>query len=503
LTPRRAGCYRIAAGGPPSAAIAGREALNAPVATPAPTGTKPAVAADVLGTIGNTPLVRLARLGRDLAAPLLAKVESFNPGGSVKDRIGLGIVEAAEAEGRLRPGGTIVEATSGNTGIGLAIVAALKGYKTVFVLPDKMSDEKIRLLRAYGARVVITPTAVEPDDPRSYYSVARQLAEETPGAILANQYHNQANPLAHYQSTGPELWNQTEGRLTHFVCGLGTGGTVSGAGRYLKERNPALQVVGVDPVGSVLHDVFYTGVMPPAHSYKTEGIGEDFIPGTLDFSVIDDIVQVTDAQSLLTTRRLVREEGLFVGGSSGSAVAGALTYMRDRQLGPEALVVVLLPDSGDRYLSKVFNDDWMREHGFGEGADALHGRVADLLASRGPRELICVDPAARMTEVVALMKGHDISQVPVVRPDGELLGIVSERDVLDHLLGAEHAHTPEETIEPIVSNRMAVVEPSTSLAVLGRIFADGDVAVVREDGRLSAVLTKIDLLDHLSGQLAG
>lgn len=462
---------------------------------------RPLIAATILDTIGHTPLVRLGRVAAGLPAPVLAKVESFNPGGSVKDRIGLGIVEEAEQSGRLKPGGTIVEATSGNTGVGLAIVAALKGYKTIFVMPDKMSDEKIRLLRAYGARVVITPTAVEPEDPRSYYSVARKLATETPNAILANQYHNPANPRAHYLTTGPELWSQTEGRITHFICGLGTGGTVSGTGRYLKEQNPQVQIVGVDPVGSVLHDVFYTGVMPPAHSYKVEGIGEDFIPSTLDFSVIDDIVQVTDADSLTMARRLVREEGIFAGGSAGSAVAGALKYVRDRSLGPEALVVVLLPDSGDRYLSKVFNDDWMREHGFGEG-DRLSGRVAELLAARGERQVIGVPPSARTADVVALMKAHDISQVPVVGAGDEILGIVTERDVLDHLLGDEHRPSRDETIAGIVSNRLAVVEPTTSLAVLGRIFADGDVAVVRDGGRLAAVLTKIDLLDYLTGQLA-
>jgi cystathionine beta-synthase len=468
-----------------------------------PDAAEPTLIADsILDSIGHTPLVRLGRLAAGLPATVLAKVESLNPGGSVKDRIGLGIVEEAERSGRLKPGGTIVEATSGNTGVGLAIVAALKGYKTTFVMPDKMSDEKIRLLRAYGARVVITPTAVEPEDPRSYYSVARRLATETPNAILANQYHNQANPMAHYLTTGPELWSQTGGRITHFICGLGTGGTVTGTGRYLKERNPAVQVVGVDPVGSVLHDAFYTGVMPPAHSYKVEGIGEDFIPSTLDFRVIDDIVQVTDTESLAMARRLVREEGIFVGGSSGSAVAGALGYVRDKALGPEAIVVVLLPDSGDRYLSKVYNDDWMREHGFGE-SDRLSGCVADLLAARAERTVIGVPASARMTDVVALMKAHDISQVPVLGAGDEILGIVTERNVLDHLLSDEHHHSGDETIAAIVSNRLAVVEPTTSLAVLGRIFADGDVAVVRDGERLAAVLTKIDLLDYLTGQLAG
>lgn len=469
---------------------------------PAAIGSKPAVVETILGTIGNTPLVRLSRLGRDLATPLYAKVELFNPGGSVKDRIGLGIVEEAEQSGRLRPGGTIVEATSGNTGIGLAIVAALRGYKTIFVMPDKMSDEKIRLLRAYGSRVVITPTAVEPEDPRSYYSVARQLAAETPNTILANQYHNQANPQAHYRSTGPEIWTQTGGRVTHFVCALGTGGTISGTGRYLKEKKPEIQIVGVDPIGSILYDFFYTGQEIAARSYKVEGIGEDFVPTTTHFQYVDDVVQVSDAESFQLARRLVREEGIFSGGSCGSAVAGAMKHIRERNLGPESMVVVLLPDSGDRYLSKLFNDDWMREHGF-DVDERVPGRVAELLARSGEKAVISVAPAATLSEVVALLKAHDISQVLVVDDGGSIHGVVSEADVLDHLLHRDIAHSRDESIGPLINNRLTLVDPDTSLAALGRAFANGDVAVVRDAERLVAVLTKIDLLEHLTGQLGG
>ncbi|MCE7937546.1 cystathionine beta-synthase [bacterium] len=462
-----------------------------------PRPAMPGVRDNIVETIGGTPLVRLHGVARGVRADVLAKVESFNPGGSVKDRIGLNIVEAAEREGRLRPGGTIVEPTSGNTGVGLAIVAALRGYKTIFVMPDKMSDEKIRLLRAYGARVVITPTAVEPDDPRSYYSVADRLARETPGAILGNQYHNPANPESHYRSTGPELWDQTAGRVTHFVCCMGTGGTISGTGRYLKERNGAVQVVGVDPVGSILRDLFYTGTHGPAEGYLVEGFGEDFLPTTTDFSVIDDVVQVTDAECFGMARRLVREEGIFGGGSCGAAVAGALRYARERDLGPDAVMVVLLPDSGSRYLSKVFNDDWMREHGF-EVDDGPPGVVADLLAALGERPVITASATARIQDVVLLMKHHDISQVPVLDDAGVLVGSVSERGLLQYMLDPAHDRGPEATIAPVVSDRIAEVRPDTTLAALGHLFADRNIAAVRTNGHVGAVITKIDLIDFLT-----
>ncbi|RME49575.1 MAG: cystathionine beta-synthase [Caldilineae bacterium] len=453
----------------------------------------------ILETIGRTPLVRLNSVSRGVQASLLAKIELFNPGGSVKDRIALGIIEEAEASGRLKPGGTIVEATSGNTGVGLAIVAALKGYKTVFVMPDKMSQEKVQLLRAFGARVIITPTAVEPDDPRSYYSVSNKLVEETPNSILANQYHNPENPKAHYLTTGPEIWEQTGGKVDVFVCGMGTGGTITGVGRYLKEKNPHIQIVGVDPAGSVLYDLFH-GRSGVAETYKVEGIGEDFLPSTLDFSVVDDVIRVTDRESFLMTRRLVREEGIFCGGSSGSAVAGALHYIRQHELGADKTVVVLLPDSGSRYLSKVFNDDWMRENRFLESS-LQEARTLHVLQSKTIQEVYTARPTDRMQDVIALMKEKDISQVPVV--EGErLIGMVTEVELLNHMLFATHPHTPDETIADLVRPNVTTVDINAPLETLMSVFAIARVAVVLDEGKIAGILTKIDLLDFLAREVA-
>ena len=321
----------------------------------------------ILDTVGGTPLVRLSRVARDCPAPVLVKLEAFNPGRSVKDRIGLAMVAAAEREGRLRPGGTIVECTSGNTGVGLAMVAAVKGYRALFVMPDKVSSEKVRLLKAHGAEVVLTPTQVPPDSPESYYSVARRVAAETPGACLMDQYRNPANPEAHYRTTGPEIWEQTRGRVTHFVAGMGTGGTITGTSRYLKERNPRVQVVGADPVGSILKHFKETGEIGESRPYKIEGVGEDFIPAALDFSMVDRVIECGDRDGLRMTRRLAREEAILAGGSSGMAVWVGLRVAQEAT--PRDLVVVLLPDTGERYLSKVHDDAWMAENGFLGGGE--------------------------------------------------------------------------------------------------------------------------------------
>lgn len=454
----------------------------------------PQIFDNIIETIGNTPLVRLSKLARGIRPTVCVKVEFLNPGGSVKDRIGIAMIEDAERRGLLKPGGTIVEPTSGNTGMGLAIAAAIKGYKCIFVMPDKMSEEKIRALRAFGARVVITPTAVEPDDPRSYYSVSKRLAQETPNAFLAGQYWNPANPEAHYRSTGPEIWQQTAGRVSAFVAGMGTGGTISGTGRYLKERNPAVKVVGVDPVGSLYTEYFRTGVLGPAHGYKVEGVGEDFLPTTMDFSVVDDVAQVSDRESFLTTRRLVRDEGIFCGGSCGLAVAGALKWLRSpaaEHLTEEDIVVVLLPDSGSRYLSKIFDDNWMRENGFLEPAT-----VADLIANRDGK-LIAADEKTSVADAIRLMKTHGISQLPVLDHASGLHGIISEGDLLDYLL---NGGAMEHSIDGLHAHEVATVAPDTPVEDLTGVFGRSSAAVVLDGPTVTGIVTKIDVIDFLASR---
>lgn len=455
----------------------------------------------ILETIGRTPLVRLNRVAAPLPCPLYAKVEFFNPGGSIKDRIGLNIITEAERSGKLKPGGTIVEATSGNTGVGLAIVSATKGYKTVFVLPDKMSQEKIQLLRAFGARVVVTPTAVEPDDPRSYYSVAKQIVAETPNAILANQYHNPENPRSHYVTTGPEIWEQTRGQVTDVIMGMGTGGTISGIGKYLKEQNPKIKIIGVDPTGSILLETWQHGSVPEdaiARPYKIEGIGEDFLPSTLDLSVIDEVIRVTDKEAFQWTRRIVREEGIFCGVSSGAAIAGAMKYAQE--LPSDRLAVVIFPDSGSRYLSKVFDDKWMSENGFLESPWKTT-RLSEVLAGKPSSALFSASTEDRMIDVIARMKDHDISQMPVLNSDGSLTGLVSEADLLKHLFEAGHRHQPEETIESIVEPSVPAFAANATLADVLPKFFESPVILVLENDYPVGILTKIDVLDFMARRI--
>ncbi|HUH96536.1 MAG TPA: pyridoxal-phosphate dependent enzyme [Anaerolineales bacterium] len=456
---------------------------------------------NILGAIGQTPLVRLGRVAAGVQVPIYAKLENLNPGGSIKDRVGLHIIQQAEKRGELKTGGTVVEATSGNTGVGLAIASALKGYKTIFVMPDKMSNEKIQLLRAYGAKVVITPTAVAPEDPRSYYEVAKKLARETPNAILANQYHNPDNPRTHELTTGPELWDQTGGRVTDVVIGMGTGGTISGIGRYLKSKNPGIRIVGVDIEGSILYEIWQNkGRVPPGaypKTYKVEGIGEDFLPTTTELAVVDDIVRVNDRESFLWARQLVRQEGIFAGGSAGSALAGAMKYAARLPAG--RLVVVIFPDSGSRYLSKFYDNKWMRENGFLE-MEFGEVTLSDLLFAKTNKVLLSATLGDSTRDVIALMRQHAISQMPVISTNGELVGTIEEVDLLNHVLD-NHQHSQDEAIDGLVQNANAVFPPETSLNEAMPMLTQGFALIVVESSKPTGILTKIDVLDYVAGKI--
>ncbi|WP_326796256.1 cystathionine beta-synthase [Streptomyces sp. NBC_01808] len=446
--------------------------------------------------VGNTPLVRLGRVTQGIRATVLAKIEYFNPGGSVKDRIALRMIEAAERSGALRPGGTIVEPTSGNTGVGLAMVAQQKGYKCIFVCPDKVSTDKINVLRAYGAEVVVCPTAVDPEHPDSYYNVSDRLVRETPGAWKPDQYSNPDNPASHYHSTGPELWTQTDGRITHFVAGIGTGGTISGTGKYLKEASDgAVQIVGADPEGSV-----YSG--GSGRPYLVEGVGEDFWPDAYDRGVADEIVAVSDKDSFRMTRRLAREEGLLVGGSCGMAVVAALRVAE--RLDENGVVVVLLPDSGRGYLSKIFNDDWMADYGFLEEAGAAS--VADVLRDKegSMPSLVHMHPEETVGEAIEVLREYGVSQMPVVKPGAghpdvmaaEVVGSIVERELLDALFTrkAELDHPLELHMCPPLP-QVGSGEPVADLvAVLER----ADAAVVLVEGKPTGVVSRTDLLAYLA-----
>ena len=456
---------------------------------------------NILGVIGRTPLVRLERVARNVAAPIYAKLENLNPGGSIKDRVGLYIIEQAELRGELKPGGTVVEATSGNTGVGLAIAAALKGYKTIFVMPDKMSNEKIMLLRAHGAKVVITPTAVLPDDPRSYYEVAKQFARETPNAILANQYHNPDNPKTHELSTGPEIWEQTDGLVTDLVIGMGTGGTISGISRYLKSKNEQIKVVGVDIEGSILYEIWKNkGRIPEGaypKTYKVEGIGEDFLPSTTDITAVDDIVRVNDRESFLWARQLVRQEGIFAGGSSGSALAGAIKYAG--KLPADRLVVVIFPDSGSRYLSKFYDNKWMRENGFLE-MELGEVTLGDLLLVKPVKTLFTATLGDPLRSVMTMMRQNGISQMPVVGPDGMLVGTIEEVDLLNRIVDA-HSQDKDWRIDELVQNAKAVFPPEAALDDAMPMLTEGYALIVAEGGKPTGILTKIDVLDYVVGRM--
>ncbi|MPZ87795.1 MAG: cystathionine beta-synthase [Nitriliruptorales bacterium] len=444
--------------------------------------------------VGRTPLVRLQRFSAGVPPTLLGKVEYLNPGGSVKDRIALAMVTAAERDGHLRPGGTIVEPTSGNTGAGLAIVAAQRGYRCVFVMPDKMSREKIDLLRAYGARVVVCPTAVDPDDPRSYYRTADRLTAEIPGAFQPNQYQNPANPQAHYASTGPEIWEQTDGRIDVFVAGVGTGGTISGAGRFLKERNPDVAVVGADPEGSL-----FSG--DEVRPYLVEGVGEDFIPGTFDPAVVDRYVRVGDGDSFRTTRRLAREEGLLLGGSCGLAAWAALEVAAEYP--PEAVIVVLLPDTGRNYLSKIYNDDWMVANGFLDRTGTA-ARLRDVLAVKVGKlpAIVHVHPDESVHEAIRTLQEFGVSQMPVVKREtldaqDDVLGSIRERSLLERVY--RDAATLDLTVRDVMDEPLPAADARDTVEQVMSALGGNVPAVLVCDGpRPAGVLTRADVLDFLN-----
>jgi cystathionine beta-synthase len=447
----------------------------------------------ILQTIGNTPLVRLNRVTRGIRATVVAKLEYFNPGGSVKDRIGFEMVDDFERRGKLQPGGMVVECTSGNTGVGIALTCAVRGYRATFTMPDKMSQEKIRLLKAYGARVIVTPTAVAPESPESYYSVARRIVEETANAVHTNQYDNQVNPEAHYKSTGPEIWRQTRGRVDMFVCGIGTCGTISGTGRYLKEQNPAIRVVGVDPEGSMLREYIEKGTLGPSHVYKTEGIGEDFIPTTLHKQYVDEVVTTNDRQALNMARRLAREEGILTGSSGGAAVYGALEVAR--RAPADAVIVVLIPDTGERYLSKVHSDEWMKENRLLDNFDPTMGEVVERRGGDLPR-LVAVESRSPVREAIGLIRQYGVSQVPVL--DGERnVGVVNEARILRQAL--EDGSILDRAVAAVMEPPLPEIA-ATETAERARSFLaqrDGGAVLVRDGERVAGIVTRFDLVDYI------
>jgi cystathionine beta-synthase len=449
----------------------------------------------ILDIIGNTPLVKLPKITDGLECLVLAKLEMMNPGGSVKDRIAGPMIRDAEEKGLLRPGGTVVEPTSGNTGLGLAMVSAIRGYRAIFTMPDKMSREKIDLLKALGARVVTTPTAVPPDHPESYYKVAERIHRDTPNSVLPNQYANQANPQAHYETTGPEIWRDTDGKVTHFVCGMGTGGTISGVGRYLKEKNPKVRIIGVDPLGSILKDYFYKKEIIKSHTYKIEGIGEDFVPESTWFDAIDEIVKVADKEAYLMTRRLAREEGILAGSSSGAAVVAARRIAET--LPRDSVLVVLLPDTGERYLSKAHSEEWLKEQGY------LEEPVAPLMTILRGKErtipgVLTVDVAARVREAADLMRQYNVSQLPVL-DTGILVGSLREEILMKALV--ENPKMYDDFVAKVMEKPFPIVEPGADLERVYKLLLRGSPAVVvGRENRLEGIITRIDVIEYLAGR---
>ena len=450
----------------------------------------------VLDTIGWTPLIRLNRITRGIRTPVYGKADFFNPGGSVKDRIGMPIIEQAERDGSLRPGGTIVEGTSGNTGVGLAIAAALKGYKCIFTMPDKMSQEKVRLLKAFGAEVIVTPTAVAPDHPDNYVMMAKRIAEETPNAILANQFYNQANTSAHYATTGPELWEQSEGRITHFVAAAGTGGTITGVGRYLKEKNPDIKIISGDPQGSILAELWRSKGTHKIDGapYKVEGIGQDKLPGTLDLSVIDDYRTVSDRDAFSMARRLTREEGLFVGGSAGLITHIALQVAREIDT-PDAFVVTFLCDTGERYLSKLYNDEWMRENQLLEPDRVTLGDLLEHKVASAPAAVVSAAPGQQVRQVLGLMRLHDVSLLPVL-DGGRCVGSVTEYALTQR--GLESSRFLDAVVGEVMDEPFPVVDAGQPVESVQKVLSKATPAVLVTSGdAIVGIVTRSDMLAYL------
>ena len=450
----------------------------------------------ILEAVGHTPLVRLNRIAKDLPPQIYIKAEFLNPGGSVKDRIGLTMIDDAEKRGLLKPGGTIIEGTSGNTGMGLALVAAVRGYKCVFTTTDKQSKEKVDLLKALGAEVIVCPTAVEPEDPRSYYSVAKKLAREIPNSYYPNQYDNPMNPEAHYRTTGPEIWEDSEGKITHFVCGLGTGGTISGVGKYLKERNPNVRIVGVDPYGSLYYDFVKTGTTIKAKTYVVEGIGEDFFPTTMNLKILDDIIQVNDEECFVVARRLAKMEGIFTGGSGGGCLSGALRLARD--LRPSDFVVALLPDTGMRYLSKVYNDEWMRERGYVDAA--MHITAAEVVNAKHKagkvRELVVARPYQTVFHALKTMQEQDISQIPVFE-ESTPIGTIYEDQILN--LALQGKDLRKLVVREVMSSPLPQVPKTAPVERVTHILSHENPAVFVDMGNSHfEILTKYDLMSTVA-----
>jgi cystathionine beta-synthase len=451
---------------------------------------------NILEAIGGTPLIRMNRLAKGLKPRIYIKAEFMNPGGSVKDRIGVAMIDDAERRGLLKPGGTIVEGTSGNTGIGLALVAALRGYKLIFTITDKQSREKINLLKALGAEVIVCPTAVEPEDPRSYYSVADKLTAEIPGAYHPNQYENPENPKAHYATTGPEIWRDSEGKITHFVAGMGTGGTISGVAKYLKGQNPKIKIIGADPIGSLYYEKIKFNRIGVAKPYVVEGIGEDIFPGTMDLKCVDDILQVTDRDAFIMTRKMARMEGLLAGGSCGAAAWAGLEYAK--KLTEKDFMVILLPDTGMRYLSKIYNDEWMRENQYFESAVPL--KAADVLASKRERAKVKTLATAKTTDplfgAMGVMRKFDISQMPVFEK-GLPVGTLHEDEVLGLMLKGRNIK--EMIVREAMGSSLPVVDPQARIEAVLRYFTPDRPAVLVKTGKAAyEILTKYDVLTAVS-----